>query len=234
MRGLWTIMTIVLLSGIFGITQAQDELETNPWEPTLVSIEAADGKLLHGAYFAPHADAPAVLVIHQLYSNRHSWNDLIQPMMEAGFNVLAIDLRGHGRTRGAINWTRTQDDIQLWAAWLLEQPSARSVSMVGSSMGSVLALDGCATFEGCRAAVALSPALDYFRVDATEAYMADYPKLVIYAERDRYPALDMPTIAEIAVNTAFVAYPGNAHGVALFDVDETLIPTIIAWLRDRA
>ncbi len=237
------VLLLALLSLSLGATAQSDDTPTaaDPFTPVLVEVQAEDDKPLHGAYFAASdAPGPAVLLLHQLYADRHSWDPLTQALMDAGYKVLAVDLRGFGSTRGAINWTQAQQDTLTWAAWLAQQPGVLKVSMVGSSMGSSLALNGCLDYADCRAAVALSPGLRYFGVDIQDAAAAPFPKLVVYAENDGYPARAMPTLEEIGVSITFIAYAGRAHGVALFNESEgdadgppdpDAIPQIVAWLN---
>ena len=204
-----------------------------PQIPTnAVEIPAADGQTLRGTYFAPHGDAPAVLLVHQLYTTQSSWNFLVTPLTEAGFNVLTVDLRGYGQTRGRINWQAAREDIVKWAAWLDEQPGVQSVAMVGSSMGAALAVDGCFKYEPCTRVVALSPALNYYGVSIEDALASDLPIMAIYADRDRYPSRDMPEMVELAGDDlTLFTYTGRTHGIDLFKLDETLGASVISYLQ---
>lgn len=204
-------------------------------EGTAVEVPAADGLILRGTLYAPHADAPAVLLIHQLYTTQRSWAFLVGPLNEAGFNVLTIDLRGYGRTGGRINWQAALTDVQTWARWLDDQPGMQSVSMLGSSMGSVLAVEGCYLYDPCPRAVALSPALNYYSVSIEDALAADLPVMIVYADRDRYPARDMDEIVELAGDDlTLFTYPGRTHGIDLFALDEALGASVVSFLKGEA
>lgn len=211
-------------------TPAPAQIPTNA-----VEIPASDGVTLRGMYYSPHGDAPAVLLIHQLYVTQSSWNFLVTPLTEAGFNVLTIDLRGYGRTGGRINWQQARNDIVTWATWLDEQPGVQSVSMVGSSMGSALAIDGCNRYEPCPRVVALSPALTYYGVSIEDGLTADMPVLIIYADRDPYPTRDMEAIVEAAGDDLTVfTYSGRTHGIDLFKLDNTLASSVVSFLQGNA
>lgn len=201
---------------------------------TDVQISAADGKTLYGSYFAAgEGDAKAVLLLHQLYTNRSSWTPLVQPLLDAGFKVVAVDLRGYGQTRGKINWKQAQQDTAAWVDWLKSQPGVQSIALVGSSMGSNLALAGCAA-TGCAGAVAISPSLNYFNVVTDEAMQAGFPALIIYADRDPYPAADVPSMLELGGDQATaIVYSGRTHGVDLFKEHDDLVPLIVDWLAAR-
>lgn len=231
---------IVLVLAAVSPASAQDPTpEPSPAPPqiptTPIELPAADGLTLRGTYYAPHGDAPAVLLIHQLYVTQSSWKFLVTPLTEAGFNVLTIDLRGYGRTGGRISWQAARTDIVKWAAWLDEQPGISSVSILGSSMGSALALDACNSYEPCTRAVALSPALSYYGVSIEDALAADMPVMIAYADRDRYPSRDMEAIVELAgEDLTLFTYSGRTHGIDLFALDETLAASIISFLQGNS
>ncbi len=221
----------ILLLALVGILWAQEsEIEALP-----VAIEAEDGITLRGGYFAvSESDGPAVLLLHQLYTTRASWNTIINPLLAAGYKVLAVDLRGYGQTRGRINWTQAQDDVRVWTDWLGAQPGVNSVTLMGSSMGSSLALTGCALTESCDGVVALSPGLNYFQVWTGEAVQAGKPILIVYADHDPYPARDVPEMQTLGGDSVTVqVYEGREHGIDLFRSHEDLLPLVIAWMSDH-
>ena len=41
-------------------------------------------------------DAPTVCITHSLASDGGSWAEQLPPLLQAGFRVLRIDMRGHG------------------------------------------------------------------------------------------------------------------------------------------
>jgi undecaprenyl-diphosphatase len=221
-------MGLVVLVVAFATPSAAQDA---PVPAAPVEVAAADGQILRGTYYSPHGEAPAVLLIHQLYTTQTSWQFLVAPLNEAGFNVLTIDLRGYGQTRGRINWQAARGDVLTWAAWLDEQPGVSSVAMLGSSMGSALAVDGCFSYEPCTRAVALSPALAYYGVSIEDALAGDLPVMIAYADRDRYPARDMPGIVELAGDDlTLFTYAGRTHGIDLFALDETLSASVVSYL----
>ena len=58
-------------------------------------------------------DAPLLLLLHGFPELAFSWRRVIVPLAEAGFYVVAPDLRGYGRTTG---WTADYDgDLADWA-----------------------------------------------------------------------------------------------------------------------
>lgn len=222
------LAAILLLCG-----GALSSAQTSP-EPLLVELVAEDGVKLSGGYYAsPNGSGPAVLLVHQLYTTRTSWQPLIQPLLDSGYHVLAVDVRGYGASKARLNWAQATTDSRQWAEWLASQSGVESVQVIGSSMGSALALNACAAYEGCKGAVALSPGLAYYGVSIADALESDFPKLFIYADRDRYPALlakHLATSETVSAALEQQVFTGRAHGMDLFRTYPELKASIIAWL----
>jgi acetyl esterase/lipase len=237
------LLIVVLLLGLVVTLHAQDDAETTP-EPeataeideaansTIVEVAAEDGLLLTGEYFTSHAPSGrTLLLLHQLYTNRSSWYPVIEAFREAGYDVLAVDLRGHGATRGAINWGDAQDDTLTWVQWLQDERGAAAVFIAGSSMGSNLAIVGCDATEICPAAVAVSPGRNYHGVSTDEPLQNGLPVLIVYADRDTYPRCDVPRMVELEGFAGEpLAYEGREHGMQLFETYDDLLPQILDWL----
>jgi len=87
-----------------------------------------------------------LLLLHGTGSATHSWADLITPL-RASACVLAIDLPGHGFTRGASPHTMTLPGMAEALQGLLEAlQMAGKLVIVGHSAGAPLALEWAARF----------------------------------------------------------------------------------------
>ena len=252
-RFLLIIPLIAVLSGAIIAQEAPPEPtpevtpETTPevpfWPPsTIIEVEATDGRTLIGDYYElpDFGYTPVVLLIHELYTSGVSWMPIIGPLVANGYRVLNIDVRGTGgRTRGAINWNQAREDTQTWLEWLYQQPGVRldAVFLIGSSMGSSLALVGCEAAQYCAGVVAISPGLNYFGVRTRNAILSGFPALLVYADDDYYSARDVPLMEAMAEENNLetlttLIYSGRTHGVALF-AEEDFIPAILEWLSWR-
>jgi alpha-beta hydrolase superfamily lysophospholipase len=212
-------------------------------EPQEVQVEAADGLMLVGDFYVLDAEkeAPTVLLMHMLNSRRSAWDVLIPSLLEGGYNVLNVDLRGHGDSSGARSWTAATADVQTWLDWLREQPGVRddAIALIGGSIGSNLALVGCANDPACTTAIALSPGLDYFGVmpqesvtDGLEARSA----LLVASQRDSYSADSVKQMLFNATGDIGARiYSGRRHGtdMLLGDTYEPLTTLILAWLDEH-
>ncbi|UGQ49217.1 alpha/beta fold hydrolase [Massilia endophytica] len=85
------------------------------------------------------ASLPAVVFIHGAQNDHSVWALQSRYLAHHGFGVLAVDLPGHGRSRGA-----ALDTVEAMADWLLGVLDAAGVAkaaLAGHSMGSLIALE---------------------------------------------------------------------------------------------
>jgi pimeloyl-ACP methyl ester carboxylesterase len=82
---------------------------------------------------------PTVVFIHGAQNDHSVWVLQTRHIAHHGFNVLAVDLPGHGRSKGT-----AKASVEAAAAWLLALLDAAGVqraTLVGHSMGSLIALE---------------------------------------------------------------------------------------------
>jgi dienelactone hydrolase len=93
--GLWLAGTITAVVVTYG------GVRTDP-----IDLRLADGTAIHGTLYRPRTDAgpaPAAVVLHGTAASHASCAPgLAVPLARLGFAVLAIDLRGHGRSGGGV------------------------------------------------------------------------------------------------------------------------------------
>src|SRR5215469_327334 len=64
-----------------------------------VTIDSPDGVKIVGSYYpAAQANSPALLLMHQWESDRHSYDEFAAKINDKGFAVLSIDGRGFGES----------------------------------------------------------------------------------------------------------------------------------------
>jgi alpha-beta hydrolase superfamily lysophospholipase len=99
-----------------------------------------------------------VVILHGAGSCKENHHDFARALRAAGFGAIALDLRGHGESDGALD-DRVLEDIAAMAAYLkasLGEP-ATPIGLRGSSMGAYLALLAAPAVEAA-AVVAICPA----------------------------------------------------------------------------
>jgi pimeloyl-ACP methyl ester carboxylesterase len=232
------ILLIVLFLMAVTAVFAQD---TTLPEAIVVNVEATDGLTLVGDFYALEGDVAAVLLLHMYGADRSSWEPLIPALLEAGYHVLAVDLRAHGETGGDEDWEAGLLDVQTWLNWLREQTGVRpeALSIVGASIGANLALMGCAADTECTTAVALSPGLDYFNVvpeTALSEGLSERSALLIASHNDAYSAHSIVELARLGTGEIGLRlYTGGEHGTELFGGDhaESITALILNWLNEH-
>jgi pimeloyl-ACP methyl ester carboxylesterase len=144
-----------------------------------------DGRAVF-AYTANHElDAPkrTVAFIHGAGLD-HSWFGLQSRYFGYhGWNVLALDLPGHGRSEGPP--LATVPAIADWLCRVLDAAQLRNAALVGHSMGSLVAVD-CATRLAAR--------VERIALIATAYPMKVGEAFLDAAKRNEYTAFDMHTI----------------------------------------
>jgi len=141
---------------------------------------SVDNKAVFAATGGKDFDAakPCVIFIHGAGMDHSCW--LLQSRWFAwhGWSMLAIDLPGHGRSEG--DALPTIADLAAWIGRLMDAAGLKTATLVGHSMGAIIALETAAALPvrierlallGVTAAMQVHPALlDAAKNDATKAY----------------------------------------------------------------
>jgi pimeloyl-ACP methyl ester carboxylesterase len=101
------------------------------------SFATRDGGLIHALTYGE--GARGVVLAHGGRFNKESWAKQAMELASAGFRVLALDFRGYGESRGPGQTDPLSAPLQLDVladARYLRQQGAKSVSIVGASMGA--------------------------------------------------------------------------------------------------
>jgi dienelactone hydrolase len=204
--------------------------------PQRVTFESADKTPIAGTFYgSPNPSSPAVLMLHQWMSDRHSYDDLAMRMQARGFAILTIDGRGFGesvktadgkkispsRSDEAVAGMKT--DVSAAVDFLQKQVNVdpARIGVVGASYGSSLALIYAAEDPRVKAAALLSPGLNYFGNMPTEPAVKKYggrPLLLAAADDDAESAKSVRRLKEAGANDKYEVkiYPKGGHGTGLF------------------
>src|SRR6266850_7129571 len=133
------IRAIIAAVALAGFTAAKDH----------VSFPAQDGGLVYADVYGK-GDRGVVLA-HGGRFLKEGWEKQARALAHAGFRSLAIDFRGEGQSRGGTQ-TRPPDEGRhldvLAAVHHLRKTGARSVSVVGASMGGDYAAEAAEVEPG--------------------------------------------------------------------------------------
>ncbi len=106
-----------------------------------IGLVAADGVPLAAWYFPPRNGA-AIVLLHGATGSREDVRAHATLLRDAGYGVLALDLRGHGESGGggnAYGWEGTRD-VQAAVAYLKDQDGVRAIGGLGLSLGGEVLL----------------------------------------------------------------------------------------------
>lgn len=186
-----------------------------------VSFPTADGGRVHGRLAG--AGSRALLLVHGGRFDQESWSDEIPVFVDAGWRVLAIDLRGRGLT--TVPADASPDDLHedvLGAVRFLKSVGAERIAVVGASLGG---------WAAARAAIAAGPgAIDDLVLLAApsieDAERIGVRTLFLVAQDDvrgdGIRRLDEIREQHAAVpgEAELVVVEGSAHAQFLFDTDQ--------------
>ncbi len=146
---------------------------------------AVDGRkaFAYTADHAPDAAKPSVVFVHGAGLDHSWWGLQSRYFAYHGRNVLAVDLPGHGRSEGAP--LATIEALADWVMRLLDAARLGTASVVGHSLGSLVALECAARHPARVERIALLGSAFPMRVSAA---------FLDAARRNEQSAYDMETI----------------------------------------
>ena len=135
-----------------------------------MQFAAADGTGLYSWFLPARGEARGtILFLHGNAQNISAHLPSVAWLPAQGFNVLALDYRGYGRSGGSADLPGIMLDIDAAMRVLLERPEVRRDGLIvfGQSLGAALAIHSVANSshrQHVRAVVADSPFADYRQV----------------------------------------------------------------------
>jgi pimeloyl-ACP methyl ester carboxylesterase len=93
---------------------------------------------VHHGGAADEGSEPSVLLLHGAGMDHTVWRGLARHLAHHGWRVLAPDFPGHGRTQGPA--LESIEEMARWVIGLLEDEGVRKTTIVGHSMGGLVAL----------------------------------------------------------------------------------------------
>ena len=203
-----------------------------------VTIDSPDGVKLVGSLLdSGKPNSPALLLLHQWQSDRHSYDEFAKRMQAKGFTVLSIDGRGFGESTKKADGTtvsagRSDADVKAMLGdvgaaidFLKKQKNVdgAGIGIVGASYGSSLAIIYAADHPDIKAVALLSPGLNYFgNMPVAPAVEKDVENdLLLFAAEDDKESADAVrklTSEKSDSRRSQKIYPSGGHGTALFKV----------------
>lgn len=127
-----------------------------------VAIPTENGKSLFGWFILANRDdrGPVVVMIHGWGGNAETMLPLARPFHEAGFAILLIDARCHGRSDedSFASMPRFAEDLGHAIDWLKQRESVdlRAIAAIGHSVGAAASLLAASRREDLAAVVSIA------------------------------------------------------------------------------
>ena len=207
-----------------------------------MSIHTDDGVTLAGAWDAQVPAAPAVLLVHSYMRSHADWDVVAGRLHEAGFAVLAIDLRGHGASVGSIPSDSLQPftrDVKAAVDWLKRQPDVvpTHIGIAGLNLGTTLAIIEAGADSAVRSLALVSPASEFRGLHADQAMRSFAARsgaaLLVAGALDPYASRSAKQLAEITpgVRDLRIVENVSANGRALLADQPDLAGALVDWFR---
>jgi pimeloyl-ACP methyl ester carboxylesterase len=223
----------IMMSVLAFASEGRRQVSTK--SPEGISVPTEDGGIIHADSYG--SGFQAVVLAHGGQFNKESWEKQARILVKAGFRVLAFDFRGYGRSKGPGQENPGSAPFRfdvLAAVRYLRKTGAKTVSVVGASMGGGAAADASIEAPG-----------EIDRIVLLAGYGDGPPekikgrKLFIVARDDANS--DGPRLPRIREQYEKVPEPkqlvildGSAHAQFLFQTDqgERLMSEILRFLSE--
>lgn len=119
-------------------------------------------------HYISKGEGPPVVLVHGLGGTVHAWYGVVENLA-LHHHVVALDLRGHGRSdagRAGVSISNYADDVRA----LIEALELPAVTLVGHSMGTLIAQHLAATRPEVVDQLVLVGGISYFEPPAKDAY----------------------------------------------------------------
>ena len=165
LRGSALVLLLALISlyvlmpagvGLFALMRHPSVAGDPPDGFQSVHVTASDGVEL-AAWHHHGSNDDVILVLHGATASRAEVRPVAEALAEAGFGVLAPDLRGHGESGGrgvpAYGWRGTED-VKACLAWIDKEDDAAAIGGYGASLGGEILLGASSDCPEIQAIVA--------------------------------------------------------------------------------
>lgn len=213
-----------------------------------INLKTSDNVEIIGDYYpVENKEAPAVILLHMMPATKESWEDFAKKLNLAGFQCLAIDLRGHGESQGGpLEYTTFSDeqhrscinDVEVAVNFFVSKNvSMNKILLMGASIGANLSLQFQVTHPQIKTSVLLSPGLDYVGIDSEPLVKKLENSQAVFfvagGENDDYStetALKLFEAAKVS-NKKIKTFHNAGHGTTILKEELGFVDEIIGWLK---
>ncbi len=151
-----------------------------PFTEVFIAPEA--GVELHALHFTVDEPLGTVLYFHGNTGSLRRWGKRAPRFTKLRHNVLMMDYRGYGKSRGRLSEAALHADAQCWYDWLKERTAEENIVVYGRSLGSGMAVP-VAAVNRPRVLMLESPFANLLDVARHHFYLLPYRWLLRYPMR---------------------------------------------------
>jgi len=169
---------------------------------------------------ADHEPDATVVMFNGSGENMYQWAELAAPLLRAGFDVVLMDYRGFGKTRGTPTHANALQDAEDMWRFVRDHSRTKRHLVMGLSYGGQVAIHMALTFPGDFDALIIEATFTSHREEAMATVPKGVKPLVGLIARSPYRAIDliqhieMPKLIVHSPNDDRVPFP---MGQALYD-----------------
>ena len=197
------------------------------------TLTTEDGQTIAFSHHPAKPNAPGMILLHQLRRDRHDYDYLIPVFKD--YNVIAIDVRGHGQSSGKweqfspAEFQRIGHDISVAKEFLSEHGADTTrLILIGASITANAVINYAANDDDVKAVIAISPGMDFKGIKPEQGIARGPTTLLIAAEDDPYSVEAVKKLHELNPDTDTKLYPKGGHGYTLFQLSAK---HMLNWLR---
>ena len=217
-----------------------------------VQFHTSDQIRITGDFYEPNEpSAKGAVLVHMMPAAKESWRDFAAKLQTAGFQALAIDLRGHGESgsprsssgaAGGGDYRQFSDaehqasihDLEA-AAEFLKQKGVNELHFAGASIGANLSLQYLAQNPETKSVILFSPGLDYRGIETAPlaARVPDKYKILFVGAKDDEDTMGASCeeiIQKLGLAKSLI-YDSGGHGTNLFQSHPELSEKLIEFLK---
>ncbi|WP_298237937.1 alpha/beta hydrolase [uncultured Algibacter sp.] len=110
-----------------------------------INLEATDGAKLNALHFKVENPKGVILYFHGNSGDLSRWGTVAEFFVEKQYNVLIMDYRTYGKSKGKLNQDVFYEDAEMFYSYLKSQYKESQIAVYGRSLGT-----GIATYVASR------------------------------------------------------------------------------------
>jgi uncharacterized protein len=146
-------------------------------------LHPEEGVELHGLHFTAREPLGTVLYFHGNTGSLRRWGKRASRFTRLGWNVLMMDYRGYGKSKGKLSESALHADALAWYDHLAQRESDERIVIYGRSLGSGMAVPLAAQRKP-RALVLESPFANLYDPARHQFFLIPYRWLLRYTFRN--------------------------------------------------